>query len=203
MPDVKFMTATLAHCAPAYLETAFEHCDTIAKALRAGPAATARYGMLQTGDHVGHVIFLASYASMADVQSGWEALPGNPGFQQMIADEKSTIILRNVVRLEDVSIPVVAAAGPGYGVLTRLGSPTPMVKELQGIAPILAENGAQIMRYGTLVTGSSAGRRLMAVGYPSLEAVEATYAALNASDDYLSVMARCELDFRNIVRLVG
>ncbi|PRY26384.1 hypothetical protein CLV78_101479 [Aliiruegeria haliotis] len=203
MADVNFMTATVAHVDSDYVDTAFGHCETIANDLRGSAAATARYGMLQTGDWTSHIIFLASYKTAADVEKGWDTIAASAGFRAMAADGKSQIKLRNVVRLSDVSIPVKASTGPGYGVITRLGSATPMVDEIRELLPIFIDNGAQILRYGTLVTGSAAGRRLMAVGYPSMAAIDATYEALMASEGYKSIMAQVELDFRNIVRLAG
>lgn len=50
---------------------------------------------------------------------------------------------------------------------------------------------------------SNAGRRLLAVGYPSMDSIENTYRALRASGEYSSILAEMDLDFRNIVRIVG
>ena len=41
-----------------------------------------------------------------------------------------------------------------------------------------------LLRYGTLVTGSNAGKRLLGVTYPSMDAIEKTYDGLRASSDY-------------------
>jgi hypothetical protein len=59
------------------------------------------------------------------------------------------------------------------------------------------------LRYGTLVTGVSPGRRLLGVGYPSMDAIEKTYEALRSSKGYTDFLVDIDLEFRNIFRYVG
>ena len=65
------------------------------------------------------------------------------------------------------------------------------------------DNGAMFMRYWTIMTGSNAGRRLLAVGYPSMDAIEKTYDALRGSAEYKTILEDIDLDFRDIVRIAG
>ncbi|WP_136057812.1 hypothetical protein [Candidatus Halocynthiibacter alkanivorans] len=46
-------------------------------------------------------------------------------------------------------------------------------------------------------------RRLLGVGYPSMDAIEKTYDALRSSKDYKAMVGDIELDWRNIVKFVG
>ena len=82
-------------------------------------------------------------------------------------------------------------------------SADPMVADMNKIVPVFSGNGAMAIRYYTIMTGSHAGRRLLAVGYPSMDAIEKTYDALMKSDDYKSAVSKIDINFRNIVRVSG
>jgi hypothetical protein len=60
-----------------------------------------------------------------------------------------------------------------------------------------------LMRYGTLITGSNAGKRLAGVTYPSMDAIEKTYDGLRASGEYGKLMSEATLVRREIVRFAG
>jgi hypothetical protein len=60
-----------------------------------------------------------------------------------------------------------------------------------------------LMRCGTLITGSNAGKRFVGVAYPSMAAIEKTYDGLRANADYQSLMSEVKLERREIVRFVG
>ena len=74
---------------------------------------------------------------------------------------------------------------------------------VQKFVPLFEENGAMVMRYGTLMTGSNVGKRLLGVTYPSMDAIQKTYDTLQASDDYSAMLAEVDLDMRNIIKFVG
>ena len=96
-----------------------------------------------------------------------------------------------------------SAEVPAYGVLTRWGSDDVMTERMNGMVHLFEDNGAMFMRYWTIMTGIAAGRRLLAVAYPSMDAIEKTYNALRGSSDYQSMLGDIDLDFRNIVRIAG
>lgn len=204
MTKVRYTTIALASCDADYLETAFGHCAGIAAGLTAGgPAVSARFGQILTGERVGQIIFFASYADMTTMQSGWDMVAQSEDFRAMGASGKARLVLRNVLKLDDVFLPEPPATEPAFGVVTRFATPTPYVTEMQSLLPIFAQHGALITRYGTLMTGEAAGQRLMAVAYPSMQAIEATYDALAASDAYHAATKGAEVSFRNIFRFVG
>ena len=60
-----------------------------------------------------------------------------------------------------------------------------------------------LMRFGTLITGSNAGKKLFGVTYPSMDAIEKTYKALRASDAYRAMVGEVDIDLRNIIRIAG
>ncbi|KAE9626464.1 hypothetical protein GP644_20650 [Parasedimentitalea maritima] len=43
-----------------------------------------------------------------------------------------------------------------------------MTEKMAPLVHLFEDNGAMIMRYGTLVPSTSVGRRLLGVGYPSM-----------------------------------
>ena len=63
--------------------------------------------------------------------------------------------------------------------------------------------GALVEVYGTLITGSNAGKRLLGVSYPSMDAIEKTYDGLRASADYQALMSEISLERREIIRFAG
>lgn len=204
MTAIKYMTVALASCDPDYQDQAFAHCADIAGALKSsGTVFSTRFGQFLTGSHVGHILFLASYADMAVMHAGWQVVQNSAAFQAMGASGKAKLQLRNIVKLEDVFLPEPPVSEPTLGVVTRFTAPTPYVEEMQAILPVFAENGALITRYGTLMTGEATGHRVMAVAYPSMEAIEATYDALAQSEAYHAAIAGAEVAFRNIFRFVG
>lgn len=201
MPDLKYTTITVASCEPDYLETAYTHCTDIAAGLiTSGHAVSARFGQILTGDHVGCIIFFATYSGLEAMGAGLDHVNRSDAFRAMGSSGKARVLLRNILKLDDVFLTEPPAIEPTVGVVTRFKSPTPYVEEMKNLLPIFAGNGALITRYGTLMTGSAAGERLMAVAYPSMAAVEATYDALAESDAYLSAVSGAEVSFRNIFR---
>ena len=92
---------------------------------------------------------------------------------------------------------------PAYGMLTRWGSDAVMAERMNDMVHLFEDNGAMFMRYWTIMTGSAAGRRLLAVGYPSMDAIEKTYTALRGSAEYQAMLGDIDIDFRNIVRIAG
>jgi hypothetical protein len=78
-----------------------------------------------------------------------------------------------------------------------------MTERMAPLVHLFEDNGAMVLRYGTIMTGSDAGSRLLGVGYPSMDAIEKTYDALRASKGYMDIIADIELDFRNIFRYAG
>jgi hypothetical protein len=78
-----------------------------------------------------------------------------------------------------------------------------MIERMRGMVHLFEDNGAMFMRYSTIMTGSDTGRRLLAVGYPSMDAIEKTYDALRTSAEYMALVGDIDLDFRNIVRVAG
>lgn len=195
---------TVASCEGGYLKQALEHVGTLAGELKeqAG-AVAARYGVISTGEHAGSLILFQVYDELNGADRAFDVYAGSDAYQSLIGSGKIAVTLRNIARMENLGLKNPSSDLPAYGVLTRWGSPTPMTERMAPLVHLFEDNGAMLMRYGTLVTGSAAGRRLLGVGYPSMDAIEKTYEALRNSKGYMDIIADIDLDFRNIFRYAG
>ncbi len=124
-------------------------------------------------------------------------------YQSVITSGKVSVTLRNIVKLEDVGLSNPSTDTPSYGVVTLVSGAALTAERVRGVVPIFEQNGAMLMRFGTLITGSNAGKKVVAVSYPSMDAIEKTYDGLRASADYQSLMAEVRVERREIVRIVG
>ena len=124
-------------------------------------------------------------------------------YQAVTTSGKLSVRLRNLWKIEALQLRNPSTETPAYGVVTRFESADLMLERMQELVPLFEENGAMLMRYGTLMTGNNAGKRLFGATYPSMDAIEKTYDALRASDVYNATLAEIKLDMRNIIRFVG
>jgi hypothetical protein len=152
-----------------------------------------------TQEALGHVgTFVGELMSNANCLSARYGVVGTG------ADAGSLVLfLRNIVKLDDVQLSNPSTDKPSYGVVTVASGSSLTGERMKGFVPIFEENGAMLMRFGTLITGSNAGKRLLGVAYPSMAAIEKTYDGLRASADYQSLLSEIKLERREIVRFVG
>lgn len=204
MSSLKYIMITVAKCEPSYLKQALDQVGKLAGELKdqAG-ALIARYGVMSTGDLAGSMILFQGYDELNGIDRAFDVYAKSKVYQTLTSSGKIQVVLRNIVKVEDLSLQHTSSDLPAYGVLTRWGSATPMIERMAPLVPIFEKNGAMLLRYGTLMTGSSAGRRLFGVGYPSMDAIEKTYSDLNASKAYTDIISDIDLDFRNIFRYIG
>ena len=114
-----------------------------------------------------------------------------------------SVTLRNIVQNEDdVGISNPQPKATGYGVMTRFRRASIDTDQAKKIVPVFEANGALMLRAGTVVTGHFAGIRLLSVAYPSMDAIEKTYAALPGNAAYKAYVADMEVLSRDIVRLM-
>lgn len=204
MSNASYAMITVAAVETGYQKEALGKVDTLAGELRADAGAMfARYGVLITGDHVGSLILMQAYSEMNGIDRAFDVYGQSDAYAAMISSGKLSVTVRNIIKLEDVGLDNPSADLPAFGVLTRWGAADLMLDRLTPMTPLFEQNGAMILRYGTIMTGIAAGRRLLGVGYPSMDAIEKTYGALMESQDYAAVVADIDLDFRNIFKYVG
>ena len=195
---------TVAPCEPGYLNQALQHIGVLAEELKSQAGAqAARYGVISTGEHAGSLILFQVYEELNGIDRAFDVYSGSDDYQALIGSGKVQVALRNIAKMEGLGLQNPSADLPAYGVLTRWGSAEPMTERMAPLVHLFEDNGAMMLRYGTIMTGVSVGRRLLGVGYPSMDAIEKTYEALRASQGYADIVNDIEMDFRNIFRYVG
>ncbi len=202
--NANFMVITIAACEPSYAQEALGHVGTfVGELMDRANCVGARYGVMGTGMDAGSLVLFQSYAGLGDVEKVFEVYATSDAYQAVINSGKLSVTLRNIVKLEDVQLSNPSTEKPSYGVLTLISGPGLTGERMKGFVPIFDQNGAMLMRFGTLITGSNAGKRLVGVTYPSMDAIEKTYDGLRASADYQSLLSEVKLERREIVRFVG
>lgn len=204
MASTNYTMVTVAKCDPKSLDQALVHTGALADELKSSAGALiTRYGVLATGEHAGSIIFMQGYNELNGIDAAFGVYGKSDNYRALVADGMLSVTLRNILKVEPVELNNQSTDVPAYGVLTRWSSKDPMVDQMRAMAPHLENNGAMFARYWTIMTGSSAGSRLLAVGYPSMDAIEKTYKALRGSAEYNAFLGEVDIHFRNIVRIVG
>lgn len=199
-----YVMITVAACEPAYLKTALGHLKVLAEELKTQAGAkVVRYGVISTGEHAGSLILFQIYDELNGIDRAFDVYGSSRTYTTIVGSGKLSVTLRNIVKIEDIGLENPSAELPAYGVLTRWSSPEPMTERMKPMVHIFEDNGAMIMRYGTIMTGTNVGRRLLGVGYPSMDAIEKTYEALRMNQAYDDFVADINIEFRNIIRYVG
>lgn len=199
-----YMLMTVAACEPAYVEEALGHVGTFVGELKEkANCVGARYGVVGTGTDAGSLGLFQSYSGLGDVEKVFDVYANSAAYQAVIASGKLSVTLRNIVKLEDVGLSNPSADKPSYGVVTLVSGAALTAERARGLVPIFEQSGAMLMRFGTLITGSNAGKKVVAATYPSMDAIEKTYDGLRASADYQSLQTEVKVERREIVRIVG
>jgi len=202
--NANYMVITIAACEASYAQEALGHVGTfVGELMDRASCVGARYGVMGTGMEAGSLVLFQSYAGLGDIEKVFEVYAASSAYQAVINSGKLSVTLRNIVKLEDVQLSDPSADTPSYGVVTIVSRSGLTGERMKGIVPIFEQNGAMLMRFGTLITGSNAGKLLLGVTYPSMDAIEKTYDSLRASADYQSLLSEVKLQRREIVRFVG
>ena len=203
MSKAKYMMSTVAACEPSYVAQALKHIgafvgDLVSKAGSVG----VRYGVVATGEHAGSLVLFQSYEDLTGIDKAFQVYAESSDYQAVISSGKLSVSFRNIIKLEDVNVSNPSTDTPKYGVVTRFSGPL-FLDQMAEMIPLWEDNGAMLIRYGTLVTGNQAGMRLLGATYPSMDAIEKTYDALRSSAIYEKILTEVDLDMRNIVRFAG
>ena len=199
-----YMVITTASGQPSDIQEALEPLGQLVRELKEKAGCVgARYGTIATGAGAGSLALFQSYAGLADIEKVFNVYATSSAYQKIINSGKLSVTRRNIVKLEDVQLSSPSTETPKYGVVTVLDAPTLTNERIKSLVPILEQNGAMLMRYGTLITGSNAGKRLAGISYPSMDAIEKTYDGLRASGEYGKLLNEATLVRREIVRFAG
>ncbi len=200
----KYMMVTVASCSPSFTGEALGHLGTLCKELKTqAGAATTRYGVMATGELAGQLILFQTYAELNGVDAAFGVYQSSNAYKSLISSGHIGVTFRNILKIEDLALKNTSTDVPAYGVATRWGCSDLMLKELSAEVPHFEDNGAMILRYCTIMTGSAAGRRVLIAGYPSMEAIQKTYETLRESKGYNAILQKIDIDWRNIIRVAG
>ncbi|MEM9138879.1 MAG: hypothetical protein AAGB15_03540 [Pseudomonadota bacterium] len=206
---MKYLMISVVSCAPGYLAEACTHLTGVMRALRADlPSVTARFGSFMTGENAGSLALFHLYRDIADIEPAFDVYARSDDFKAMSASGQIGLSERNLIKLEAVGLAdpppnPPSPDPPRFGVLTHVSAPGALVEEVAALMPTYQAAGALAARYGTLLTGSHAGQRVLGVTYPSMASIEAAYDALDQSAAYQDLLRQLTQGQRDIVRILG
>ena len=203
MADANYVVITVAKTHPDYFNTAVEQASSVIDDLKSKAGALlVRLGRIVTGEQTGSVALLQFYENLSGFEKALDVYATSSDYQAMMASGKVEVVMRNIVQFHSVPFDNKITDAANFLVLTRASAPTSSIETVTQLAPVFADNGALTYRFGTIVTGSNAGNRLLGVTYPSMDAIEKTYDALGANADYQAALGTFDINLRVIIRLL-
>ena len=202
MSDINYFVLTVADCEADYRNTMVGHVKTVAQELldNAG-AIRVRVGVVVTGDNPGGVLLVQGYERIDGLEKALDVYSNSAAYAEFVASGKVQIRLRNLVRTHPVAFQAQGSGDPKYIVLTRASSSDPMLDNMSTLAKVFENAGACTLAYGTIITGSNVGNRLLGITYPSMSAIESAYDTLASDSDYQALLQGVDINMRQIVRL--
>ena len=203
MADANYFVITVAKCDPTYVATAMEQIGSVIDDLKSKAGAiVVRAGIITTGEQAGSLALFQAYEGMDGFEKALDVYAASSDYAAMMASGKVSVVMRNLLKIHAVPFDQNTTKTPKFIVLTRATAADTMIDTITQLAPIFADGGALTLRYGTLVTGSNAGNRLLGVTYPSMAAIEKTYDALTADAAYQAALSSFNVNLRAIVRVM-
>ena len=139
----KYTVLTVAACEPSYLQEALGHVGTFVGELKEkASCVSARYGVQSTGLEAGSIVLFQSYAGLGDVEKVFDVYAASSAYQALINSGKSSVTLRNIIKLEDVQLSNPSADMPKYGVITLVDAPMLTGERMKGFVSLFEQNGA-------------------------------------------------------------
>jgi hypothetical protein len=203
MAAANYFVITVARCDPTYVPTAMEQIGSVINDLKSKAGAiVVRAGIITTGEQAGSLALFQAYEGMDGFEKALDVYAASSDYAAMMASGKVSVVMRNLLKMHAVPFDQNTTETPKFTVLTRVTAADTMIDTVTQLAPIFADSGALTLRYGTLVTGSNAGNRLLGVTYPSMAAIEKTYDALAADAAYQAALSSFNVNLRAIVRVL-
>jgi len=203
MAAANYFVITVARCDPTYVPTAMEQIGSVIDDLKSKAGAiVVRAGIITTGEQAGSLALFQAYEGMDGFEKALDVYAASSDYAAMMASGKVSVVMRNLLKIHAVPFDQNTTKTPKFIVLTRVTAADTMIDTVTQLAPIFADGGALTLRYGTLVTGSNAGNRLLGVTYPSMAAIEKTYDALTADAAYQAALSSFNVNLRAIVRVM-
>lgn len=204
MTKPNYMMITVASCTPEFQQEALGLVGDLSQELKAeAGAVSTRYGVVTTGEHTNQLILFQTYQSMSGFEAAFHHYGSSGTYAKLVGNMHLQVTVRSMLKIEDLSLSNESTEKPNFGVATHWGSSDLMLDKLQGELSHFEDAGAMVLRFCTTLAGPSAGRRLLIVGYPSMDAIEKTYDALRESAGYRKILSEVELDWRNLISVIG
>ena len=202
MSNINYFVLTVADCEADYRNTMVRHVKMVGQELldKAG-AIRVRVGVIETGDNPGGVLLVQGYEGIDGLEKALNVYSNSAAYAEFSASGKVQIRLRNLVRTHPVAFQAKGRGDPKYTVLTRASSSDPMLDNMSTMAKVFEEAGACTLAYGSIITGSNVGDRLLGITYPSMSAIESAYDTLASDPDYQALLKDININMRQIVRL--
>ena len=154
-----------------------------------------------TGDNPGGVLLVQGYERIDGLEKALDVYSNSAAYAEFVASGKVQIRLRNLVRTYPVAFQAKGSGDPKYIVLTRASSSDPMLDNVATLVKVFEDAGACTLAYGTIITGSNVGNRLLGITYPSMSAIESAYDTLASDSNYQALLQDVDINMRQIVRL--
>ena len=202
MTNINYFVLTVADCEASYRNTLVGHVKTLAQELLDDAGAVrVRVGVVATGDDPGAVLLVQAYETIDGFEKAMDVYAKSAAYADLVASGKVQIRLRNLVKTHPVPFQAKESGDPKYIVLTRVSSSDPLLDNMVKLAKVFEDAGACTLAYGTVITGSNVGNRLLGVTYPSMSAIESAYDTLTSDADYQALLEDVDINMRHIVRL--
>ncbi len=204
MTTPNFMMITVAKCSPDFIKEATGLTAQLADELKANAGAVSTgVGVIATGDEAGSLMLVQSYEKLSGIDAAFQVYDGSSTYSTLVGSGNLEVSLRNVVHLTSLGWSNSTGKAPAYGVFTRMQTPGVMLEEASALTHHFEANGVMVLRYGTVITGTNAGSRLLVAAYPSMDAIENTYSALSEDPKYHAFLEKAMVGFRNIIRVTA
>ena len=152
-------------------------------------------------DNPGAVLLVQAYETIDGFERAMDVYAKSAAYADFVASGKVQIRLRNLVKTHPVPFQSKTSDDGKYIVLTRVSSSDPLLDNMAKLAKVFEDAGACTLAYGTVITGSNVGNRLLGVTYPSMSAIESAYDTLASNADYQALLEDVDINMRHIVRL--
>ena len=202
MGNINYFVLTVADCEASYRNTMVGHVKTLAQELLDDAGAVrVRVGVIATGDNPGAVLLVQAYETIDGFEKAMDVYAKSAAYADFVASGKVQIRLRNLVRTHLVAFTVNGSGDPKYLLPTCAFPSYPMLDNVSKLAKVFEDTGACALAYGTIITGSNVGNRLLGITYPSMSAIESAYDTLASDPDYQALLQGVDINMRQIVRL--
>ena len=198
------LVITRAKVAPDYRDTAIANLKQIKQVSLSSGSKRVRIAAQTSGSHVGSLLMLQFFDSMADVESVYDAFNETPIYAETMRSGKFAITDRGLLKIHTEFGDRSGSHKLKYLTLTNGTAETPELDAISKFANVLTANGAVAGAYGTFVAGDQANGKTHIFGatYPSLSAMQSAYDAVLEDEAASALYKVVSVQRRQVLRLL-